>query len=369
MSLEARFGQGVERFGPADRDELVRFQKRWFGAESRQADPKHFAWLFEGNPCRSPEGLELWVCRRHGDIVGQQAGIPFDLQVRGRAIRGSWGIDLMVDEGWRLRGVGPALMQTHVDSNPLVAGVNMSDAAYRVYRRWRWIEVGVLPTYVRPIDARRSQRVSPAGIRGMRTAGVVAAPALGAASLFSETAAAVFGAKLVSIGEFDERVDRVWRSASGTYRVIARRDAPIVRWWFDENPRAAAFQRFYLMRREEVLGYVVLRRDSWKSEPVMVVLDYLVPPRWAIPLFALAIAHARAEGVIALVCRTLNPPLDRMLRGMGFVRLGAASVGPVRLMVDPVRDDGSLRAVLSDPKSWFLTSGDSDLAHANLTRS
>jgi GNAT superfamily N-acetyltransferase len=367
MSVEARFGHGVERFGPADGEELTRFQKRWFGAGSRQADPAQFAWLFEANPCRPTEGPELWVCRRNGAIVGQQSGIPFDLLVDRRTIRGSWGIDLMVDEGWRLRGVGPALMRTHVDSNRLVAGVNMSEAAYRVYRRWRWIEVGALTTYVRPIDTRRSLRVSPLEFRGKRAAGLFAAPTLKVASVVFGAAAGISGTKLVPIGEFDERVDGVWRAVSGRYRVIARRDARIVRWWFDQNPMSAGFGRFYLMRRGEVLGYVVLRLDSWKDEPVMVVLDYLVPPRWAIPLFALAVAHAREEGAIALVCRTLNQPIDLTLRGMGFVRLGSASGGPVRLMVNPVQDDGALRPALSDPRGWFLTSGDSDLAHADLS--
>jgi GNAT superfamily N-acetyltransferase len=367
MSIDARFGHGVERFEPPDGEELTQFQRRWFGAGSRQADPTQFAWLFEANPCRPPEGPELWVCRRQDAIVGQQAGIPFDLLIDGRSIRGSWGIDLMVDQGWRLRGVGPALMQTHVDSNSLVAGVNMSDAAYWVYRRWGWIEVGVVPTYVRPIDTRRSLRVSPREIRGKGAAGLFAAPTLRVASAVFGAAAATSGARLVPIGEFDERVDGVWHAVSGRYRVIARRDAELLRWWFDENPRAESFRRFYLMRRGEVLGYVVLRMDSWKDEPVMVVLDYLVPPRWAIPLFALAVARAREEGAIALVCRTLNQPIDLTLRGMGFVRLGSASGGPVRLMVNPVQDDGSLRPALSDPKGWFLTSGDSDLSHADLS--
>jgi GNAT superfamily N-acetyltransferase len=367
MSIDARFSYGVERFGPAVREELVQFQRRWFGAESRQADPKHFAWLFEANPCRPPEGPELWVCRRQGAIVGQQAGIPFDLQISGRPIRASWGIDLMVDEAWRLRGVGPALMRTHVESNRLVAGVNMSDAAHRVYRRWRWIEVGAVPTYVRPIDTRRSLRVSPLEIRGKRAAGLVAAPTLKLASVVFGAVSSTSGARLVPIPEFDERVDGVWRAVAGRYRVIARRDARIVRWWFDDNPRGGEFRRFYLMRRGEVLGYAVLRLDLWRNERVMVVLDYLAPPRWAIPLFACAVAQARTEGAIALVCRTLNLPLDLTLRGMGFVRVRAASGGPVRLMVHPVGDDRSVRAVLSAPKNWFLTSGDSDMAHVNLT--
>jgi hypothetical protein len=201
----------------------------------------------------------------------------------------------------------------------------------------------------------------------MRAAALFAAPTLKAARVVFGAAAGISGTRLVPIGEFDEHVDEVWRAVSGRYRVIARRDARILGWWFDENPRAGAIRRFYLMRRGEVLGYVVLRMDSWKDEPVMVVLDYLVAPRWAIPLFALAVARAREEGSIALVCRTLNQPIDLTLRGMGFVRLGSASGGPVRLMVNPVQDDGSFRPALSDPKGWFLTSGDSDLAHADLS--
>ena len=64
------------------RDELAAFQLRPFEAGSRQVDAVRAAWLFDRNPCRTDDATrDMWVCRRDGAIVGQQAEIPFDLRV------------------------------------------------------------------------------------------------------------------------------------------------------------------------------------------------------------------------------------------------------------------------------------------------
>jgi GNAT superfamily N-acetyltransferase len=362
MKVPERFREGVTRYTPADRADLVRFQERHFGSGSLQTDAARFTWLFQANPLRPAEGPEFWVCRREGVVVGQQGGIPFALKAGQARLRASWAIELMVDPRWRLRGVGPALTEAHASANRIVAGLHISDAARRSYLRSGWFDVGIMPLYVRPLHARRAMRASPLAGRWSRVA-VAAGPLLAVADSVFLGPAVASGARLEPVERFDERADEVWRAAGRSYQVIAERDLSFLSWRFDEAPDRTAYGRYYLVRRSRAVGYVVLRRERYGGDPVTVLVDYLAEPRWLLPLFAWTTTLARREGAIALVCKTLNHPAGRVLRSMAFVRLGGGPGGPTRLMVRAPDDEDRL-ALLSDPRHWFLSAADSDRGHA-----
>ena len=120
MKVPARLKEGIARYRPDDADDLADFQLANFGPAPARSTRRD-VWLFDRNPCRSEgDGRDMWVCRRDGVIVGQQAEIPFDLHVATSDHRAAWGIDLMVDDAWRMRGVGPALVATQLDHRPIV---------------------------------------------------------------------------------------------------------------------------------------------------------------------------------------------------------------------------------------------------------
>ncbi|HEY0833119.1 MAG TPA: GNAT family N-acetyltransferase, partial [Azospirillum sp.] len=169
------------------------------------------------------------------------------------------------------------------------------------------------------------------------------------------------GARVEVVERFDERVDALWRDAAPRHPVIARRDLAFLRWRFDRSPAAQRVTRLYIQRRGQLMGYVVLRADSWRGLPVTVVLDYLVRPGWTLPAFALAVEFARRERTAALLCRTLNPEVARPLAAMGFVCFRNGFNLPTRMMarVGPGAEENA--ALLSDPANWYVTAADSDL--------
>src|SRR5690606_14971012 len=83
----------------------------------------------QGIPCRDSRGPTLWLCKRDGIVVGQQASIPVMLKVGDLQYRAAWGMDLMVRTEWRLRGVAPALSAAYEDSAEITLGAAMSEAA------------------------------------------------------------------------------------------------------------------------------------------------------------------------------------------------------------------------------------------------
>jgi hypothetical protein len=363
VAVPARFMVGITRYRPSDAEDLAAFQLRTYGAGSRQLDAGRTAWLFDENPCRTEDGTrDLWVCRRDGAIVGQQAEIPFDLRVGQQHRRAAWAIDLMVDDAWRLRGVGPALVATQLGGHTIVAGLNLSDKGHANHIRSGWTDLGIVPVYLRPLDLRRAARLGSVPARAARLA-PVAGPALRAADIAAAGLLRAAGARLEPVNRFDERVDEVWQAAVADYPVIACRDLPTLQWRIDRRPDRDALQRHYLVVRGRTVGYVVLRPGGTATDPTAIVVDYLAPARWVAPLLVAAGVVARRQGAVAMSVKTRNEPADRSLRAAGFVRRDQGSDMPIRSVVH-CTDDGEVGALVSDADSWFVTSADSDLEYA-----
>ena len=362
MKVPARFKVGITRYTPDDADDLLAFQLATFGPGVRQVDAGRAAWLFDRNPCRSEDDTrDLWVCRRNDAIVGQQAEIPFDLKAGRHERRAAWAVDLMVDDAWRLRGVGPALVSTQLDHREIVAGLNLSDKGHATYTRGGWTDLGVVPVYLRPLDLGRAARLGSVPGRIARFS-PVAGPALQAADRAASAMLRAAGARLVPIDRFDERVDAVWQDAARHYPVLARRDLGSLRWRIDDRPDHARMQRFYLVARGRAVGYVVFRAAGTSDAPTAVIVDYLAAPRWVAPLLVTTGNVARRQGAIAMSVKTRNEAADRHLRAAGFVRRERGTDEPVRFMVRC--GDGSVADLVEEPANWFITSADSDLEYA-----
>jgi hypothetical protein len=368
VKVPDRYRAGITRYTPADADDLRAFQLRTFEAGSREVDEARTAWLFDRNPCRTADGTrDIYVCRRDGEIVGQQAEIPFDLRVGASDHRAAWGIDLMVDDAWRMRGVGPALVATQLDHRPIVCGLNMSDKGFALYERGGFIDLGVIPVYLRPLDLRRAVGLGQVP-RAVRRVAPVLGPVLRAADSAGLAALRARGVRLEPIERFDERVDEVWTAVTAPgHAVLARRDRSVLSWSIDQRPDRDRMWRYYLTRRGRVLGYVVVRIGGTHDAPTAVVVDYLATPRWVAPLLVAAGDAARERGAVAMSVKTRDEAADRSLRAAGFVRRDRGADDPIRFMVHC--RDADLADQLRDPARWFITSADCDLEYAMTTES
>ena len=365
MSIADRARAGIGPLEAGDAESWLAFQAEHHGPTSRQADPAWMSWQ-AANPSIDPGEPTVWVCRRDAGIVGSQGSVPFGLKEGGRMVAGAWATDLMVAPAWRLRGVGPALTERLIGGRRLVAGIGISDAAYRSFLRAGWRDLGEIPWYVRPRDV--GWVVGEAGLTGMRRLAIrlglgltVAATGIGWSVL-----GRALGARLEPVARFDERVDRVWADAVRRHGVIAARDSRALAWRFDAVPGASAHERYYLVVKGRVRGYVVLRSGAWRGRRVVEVLDYLVAPRWLPVLFAGVARLPLARGASAITVSTLSPVCDRALRAVGFIpgmagtRAGRISFRTnlaTRFMVCAGPDED--RPALHRDR-WFVTAADAD---------
>jgi GNAT superfamily N-acetyltransferase len=346
--------RSVVPYDPSEKSGLRDFQRDYFGADSRQCDDAFCDWLFECNPHRAPDSPVRWLCKRDGLVVGQQASIPVVLKAGGIEYRASWGIDLMVHAQWRLKGVAPALAAAHEHSADILLGLGMSPAAYRAFSRAGWADMGCLPFVVRPLDARACAHA----LENREWLAKLAPDVLvrGSARIASNLLRGLSRCSLEPIPAFDERVDAVWTSSARDYHVLVKRDYTSLRWRFDQFPDPSCYERYYLTRASRVLGYAVVRMDSWRGHRIARLVDYLTERRYITPLFALLIDAMRAKGTAAVFIEQLHPNSAGVLTLLGCFRVGAVT----RFILKTKPTAARFAELLTQAHSWLVTRADSD---------
>ena len=368
MRVPERFKVGIERvdpLGPDDAAAVDAFQRANFPPDGRQVNPASRTWLFAQNPHAGADGPSFWVCRRDGEVVGQQTEMPVELKIGDQRRDASWAIDLMVEGKWRLRGVGPALIDTLLQSRSIVGVLYASDDGYPAFTKAGCVDLGVMPRYRRPLDPELALQHARVPARLRKLAPVIA-PVVRLVDAGASLATRLAGARLVPVDRLDERVDEVWAATADDYPVLAVRDLTALAWKIEQRPDRDTLQRYYLVRGQKTIGYVVIRptrSTTSAAERIAVVVDYLAPPRWVAPLLHAAGRAARRDGAVALSLRTRNPQAERALRLAGFLRTGEAGEHPIRHLMYSA-DTPEVNAKVQDPDSWFLTAADGDVEAA-----
>lgn len=344
----------LERMQEGETSALRKFEAAV--GQGRLTEKHAFEWLRRSHPEAASEDPPVWMAKRKDRVVGRQVAIPLTLRVDGTPVRGFWAVDLMVDPGWRLKGVGPLLMETLAEERPVVLALGVSEAAHRMYRRAGWLDLGFVPRWVRPL---RPARMAEQQFVGRRLGPLTPAADGFVGGLDRALAGleSLRGYRLERIPRFDSRVEDVVARVAPDYGVLGERDLAFLRWRFDEGPDAGRCVRYYLERRGEWVGYAVMHRRSAHHGPVLEILDCMVAPDHAGALLRLLAATPEARDALALHCMMLNRPLRTQLRLAGFVPRRPH----LRLMAH-LRDDAQhLEPLLTDRDRWLVTMADGDV--------
>jgi glycosyltransferase involved in cell wall biosynthesis len=337
-----------------DIPELMRLRATTHGATSVFTDRSYFDWAYVERPRAVGKPSELWLHESGGRIDGQVGVVPVELKIGTQSHEACWVFDLAVDSSSRGKGTAGALVAAACTSTEAAMAMEVTGGGKRVMLRSGWSDLGILTSYVRPIDAnvvvrRLAEHFQPAGAAAAGLLSVVAGAATVSANLLN----------LVSeeITAFDERVDELWEKASRSYTVVVRRDSKLLNWRFAHFPFPDRYRLFYFNFRGRTVGYAVLRSGEHHSVPAGYVVDFFCEPRWTYSILGLCVQHFTREGVAAVYCLHSNPSSVAPLLALGFIprSSGWPFVANVR------RLPPESAALAGDVRNWFLTAGDADV--------
>lgn len=347
----------VETLG--DHPLLVRFLREQFGARSRQQDDAVSNWQYSLRP-----GSRLFYCRKDGRVVGVQGAIGFELRCDERRFNAAWAVGLRVDEEWKLKGLGVALIGELLQNYDVVVGLGISDEATRMFRRQGWLDVGPLQSFSKPLRAAGllsarhvvlSQMLRPLGPTvdwGLR--------AFDALRLRRDHARSGRRARIVEIDRFSDRHVAELEAAAGTDGIRVGRSARYLNWRFFDVPCGHPYRVLGVTVDGRLRGFVATAWGLRNGKHVVTLSEIDCARTERDRLLWQVVREARKSGADAVFYQGLDPSLRYELHDHGFIERPDGS----RFMVYS-RDD-QVRRLLGDRSRWHVGLADSDLEHPML---
>jgi GNAT superfamily N-acetyltransferase len=346
----------ISRRSASDREALEAMYAEVFGPEASERNRARFRWQYEENPHCPPEGPEIWVAREDGIVLGQYATMPVRLLVKGRVLRGSWGMDVMVRPNLQRKGIGSRLFLYWDQQVEAALGLGLSPQSYALFRKLQFEDVGPVPCYSKVLD--------PKALLSRRVPGPLStllAPFLRAVLFLAfptrKSRAGAVETRLLE-AEFGPEYDLLWEKASPKFDFVAERKHRYLEWKYRRPPHVR-YDVFEARRgpKAELSGYIVLRTAVRNGVRLALLVDLFADPEDRESLDALldrAIAYSREASAARLQSFTFDRRVAARLLAKGFYLIPSPMQFCLRIR------SGAGESFFRDTSRWHVTFGDSD---------
>jgi hypothetical protein len=355
-----------------------------FDRFSRAAWPSSGSAKIGGS--KTPAGRSdapTFVFLKGNDIIGHVTTIPVQLASHAGAVAAHWIVGFMVLPEHRNGLVGPLLIKEASRVLDCALSIFVEPPVLRILTGMKWAHRGVLPQYVRVLNARAvSSNLQAAGFKGL-TLHAAERSGDSRARLVQPLARALAGwglalgqaawlglstfsrprsahAELHEERRFDESYDDLWRAVHARFGACPARDQRYLRQRYGEKTER---YRFLGCRQgSRLLGYCILKIRQFSGDSRMgnmkvgTIVDCLFDPTSPAVLQSL-LGHAvrlfEQEEVHAVLCTASHATVRHLLRANGFLAIpGNLHFAIHNRTALPIQD------VPLD--SWHLMRGDSD---------
>lgn len=331
----------------------------------------------------STQDSPTFVFVKGADIVGHVTTIPVQLSSYAKTVEAHWIVGFMVLPEHRNGLVGPLLIKEVNRSLDCALSVFVEPPVLRILRGLKWTYHGILPQYLRILDAPGvSRNLQLSGLKALTVRSgdmSVAVPlrwvesllrtlggwalAVGQAVWVGLTIVARPRSLPVEVREehgFDDSYNQLWQAVGGRFGACIVRDQTYLQRRFGRNPDR---YRVLACRRENrLLGYCIVKTRQFSNDPRMgdmkvgTIVDCLFDPDAPAALQTLldsAVKMCEREGVHAVLCTASHASVRRLLRANGFLAI------PGNLnFAHHNRTNMPLQDISLD--AWHLMRGDSD---------
>lgn len=315
------------------------------------------------------------------EVIGHVATNPVRLAVAGRLGDAAWAVGLVVVPEHRNGPVAPLLVKKLNEAVDVGLTLHVEEAALRVFKGVGWHHLGVIPQYVRVLDAgafvrtfarRGGQFLTGRRARLWAALARVAGPVAALVRMtFAGHAAAgalrrgrAAGDTVVEERAFDPSYTELAERVKGKLGVWVFRDERYLTARYGR--RMAAYRLLACRRGGRLRGYAIVKVKQFADDPRMgdirmgTLVDCVFDPDEPAVLDALlraAVARCRREQIDVVFCTASLRALGRRLRRHGFVAMPGTLNAAFHDRTGALADNPPL-------ESWHLMRGDSD-ADAN----
>jgi hypothetical protein len=346
-------------------------QRMWPATGHRQVTESGAA---DADP-RSPRVLFV----KGGEVLGHLASLPVTLSVAGRPADAHWVVGLMVVPEYRNRPIAPLLVKKMTETVEIGLTLHVEEAVTRVFEGLHWRHLGVIPQYVRLLNAGAVVRAFSKTGRAflpMRSAGLW--PVVTRTSrVLAPLANAVFTG-LAAVGRLAQRrrpgttvVEE--RSFSADHAALAERVKEKFAVWVCRDERylssryrdeAGDYRLLACRAGKRLLGYCVVKLRRFAGDSRMgdlrlgTLVDCIFDPDDAGVVDLLvrsAVELCRSEKMDVVFCSASHRAMRRHLLWNGFLKMRGTLHVAYHDRTATIGADVPLDA-------WHVMRGDSDAA-------
>jgi GNAT superfamily N-acetyltransferase len=335
-----------------DREAAFRLVARCLGKDAAQLDPALWDWMYRDAPSGAEGPLAFMD---EGEALGLLGTLPVRLATPAGEVDATWGVDIMTHPDFQHAGIGGFLIRAWDEGTPLSLSLGVSDMALAVFTAAGRTYAGEIPLYKRVLNP---TKVATRKI-GSRVLGRAAGIGWMLKDRWRPKSPVGHDLSFEPFEGFTDEFDGLQDRLATTHPFAARRGGRELAWRFDRQPHAA-YSRFAVRRRGELLGYAVTWLGPDDGGLVRgFVADVFCPPDD--PVLELTLASAasvlRRQGADTVECLATRPIYRSALTRVGF----AARPSPVRFLYRV--NQPSLEPVMQhahDIDAWHVTFADSD---------
>jgi GNAT superfamily N-acetyltransferase len=337
-------------------DQLPEFLGRAYPGEARKANSRYLEWYYLQNPNVDSDGIDVWVVRSAGKIVGQLATITVQLKAGTAYTKAIWILEFILLEEFRGKGIGKRLVLAAREKYPTMITLGINEASTRVFTSLGWKPLGSIHRYHKLLFA------------GSAVPQVAEKRLLRESLNFFSLPLRPFLRSAGSADKYEIRrdpllgtdIDDLWERASRQWPAAVRRDHRFLSWQFLKQP-GKAFEVIRLYERDRLVGYAILffRKGVGNAPPPKAAISDLVYDSRnqeevidALLKASLQLAMDRRAG--SLVTDVLDVRVEAHLKRHGFWRIKNSP----RFMASSTE----FQEILYQPENWYLTRGDSDVS-------
>jgi hypothetical protein len=311
---------------------------------------------------------QLWMFMADGEIVGETAGIPVELQVGGIRRRASWLVDSKALEQYRAKAVGTRLVIQAAHDTPIALSLGQDDYMRRILMQLGWTKVTTLEHLVYPLRSAAVLRGKLGGtVAGLSGHGIDMLRRLRQGLVSPRS---IPESTIVRVERFGSKHDLLWDRIAAGVRCACVRDASFLNWKYVDRPHET-YAAIDVHSGDQHIATVVLGyQDADESYGYRraLLLELLLPAGDRPDIWTVLDAVTRechANDIDAIHTQLTAGDIVSGMLAYGFLR----REGRRHLLVslgDEV--DAETAAIIRDANAWWLTMSDSDMDGGVRTR-